>query len=85
MPVSTGKFRMSNVEDGLTAQQRSFRATMIVDLTKVYANRGCCNRVALEGGSDFKRMEYGMLMSYWETAFPDRKAPTGAERDARKW
>ena len=77
---------MSKVEDGLTAQQRSFRATAIVDLVKAYAERGgCCQRVVIEGGSDFKRMEYGRLLSYWEVSFPDRKIPTGAERDAKTW
>ncbi len=76
---------MSNVEDGLTAQQRSFRATMIVDLIKVYADRGCCSRVVIENGSDFRRMKYRGLMSYWEASFPNRKVPSGAERDAKKW
>lgn len=76
---------MTTVEDGLTAQQKSFRATMVVDLIKAYTNRGCCNRVVIESGSDFKRMEYGRLMSYWEASFSDRKVPAGAERNAKKW
>ena len=62
----------------LSAQQMSFRATVIKDLMEAYRRRGCCSAV-IEWEEKYQEMTYPELVGYWQKAFPKKKVPVGSE------